>query len=263
MKKILLYMMLVLLCFSCEKEEKYVVATVTTTVTDITSNSAVLDGAVSIEKGKDANDINIVERGFYYRQQESTEWSKYNDFDPNSNSFSANYTGLESQTTYEVQAYTIIGANEVRGNIVTFTTEAETAQVRFSKDKAYTYMTYVDVSEATTPYAAQASYDFGTGMGTSPYYEIPAGVHTLWYYSTFLVDGEEEGIMQLYPYTYNFQAGQKYTITVYFDDTTSDFAANITNDTDLRSTTPTSEITIPENSLNIQEGRGRVSVDNK
>ena len=262
MKKILLYM-LVLLCFSCEKEEKYVVATVTTTVTDITSNSAVLGGAVSIEKGKAADDINIVERGFYYRRQVSTEWSKYNDFDPSDNIFSADYTGLVSQTIYEAQAYAIIGDNEVRGNVVTFTTKVETTQVRFSKDKAYTYMTYVDVSEATTPYAAQASYDFGTGMGTSPYYEIPAGVHTLWYYSTFLVDGKEEGIMHLYPDTYNFQADQNYTIVVYFDDTMADFAANITNDTDLRSTTPTSEIKIPENSLNVQEGKGRVSVDNE
>ena len=267
MKKILLYMLVLLLCFSCEKEEKYAIITVTTSVSDITESSATLIWTVNIEKGKDADDISIDGKGFYYRRQ-GNEWKKF-ELSPNDD-FSANYTELASLTTYEVQAYAKIGENEVKGNIVTFTTKtaSTTAQVRFKKEKAYTYMTYVDVSEFTAPYTRLAWYEFGTGMEYSPLYkEIPAGNHTLWCYSTYLVNGEEEGYRNVPPYTYNFQAGQKYTIVFYVDETTNDYAANIINDTfsssDLRSTTPTFGIKIPENSLKVQEGRGRVSVDNE
>ena len=247
MKKILLCMLVAILCFSCEKEEKYVVATVTTTVTDITSNSAVIRGTVNIEKqGKNADDINIAGKGFYYRKQ-GNEWKKF-ELSQDEN-FNADYTGLAFQTAYEVQTYVKIGNNEVRGNTVTFTTKsATTAQVRFKKT-AVSYCTIITVDLADGG-RELARYEFGTGTGTSPYYEIPAGNHVIWFYDYYSDDWICDSELK------TFQAGRKYTITI-DENSYSNLTYHFNDDgtfssTALRSKIPTT-ITVSKERLKVQK----------
>jgi len=244
MKKILLYM-LILLCFSCEKEERYTVATVTTTVTNITSNSAVVGVDVSIEKGKNTNDINIEEKGCYYSTKGNV------DFKFRSNQDIADYTGLAPLTSYDVQAYAIIGGNEVKGNTVTFTTKAETAQVRFKKTAVsfWTIMT-VDMAEGGDELAR---YEFGTGTGTSPYYEIPAGNYKIWFY-----DDNNKGWIGSSELE-TFQAGHKYTITIN-ENSYNDLTYNFSDDgafssPALKNTTPIT-ITVPKESSKVAKKNG-------
>lgn len=260
MKKILLYM-LILLCFSCTKEEKYVVATVMTTVTNVTSNSAVIGVDVNIEQGKDASDINIAETGCYYETKGNVDF----EFRPNQSY--ADYTGLAPLTTYQVQAYATIGDHEVRGNIVTFTTEAEaptTALVRFRKTAVsfWTIMT-VDMADGGDELAR---YEFGTGTGTSSYYEIPAGNHKIWFY-----DDNNNGWIGSSELE-TFQAGHKYTITIdenSYNDLTYSFNDDGTfSSSDLRSSTPTptptpTPITVPKESLKVAKGMAQAITDKK
>jgi len=246
-------MMLVLLCFSCEKEEKYAVITVTTSVSDITESSAMIRGAVNIEKGKDSDDINIVGKGLYYRKQ-GNKWDKF-EMGLNED-FSLYYYNLMLLTTYEVQAYAEIGDNEVRGNIVTFTTkvEATTAQVRFKKT-AVSFFTIITVDSDGGDELTR--HEFGTGTGISSYNEIPAGDHFIWFYDYY----NDEWIKSELK---TFQTGHKYTITIdensysnytyYFDDD------GIFPSSALKSSTT---ITVSKKSLKDQKGMVRAITDKK
>ena len=347
MKKILLYIMLVLLCFSCEKEEKYVVATVTTsvsditessavftvtaniekgkdadldinitergfdirragvadrktytsdpygilelsdlhpmttywvaayvkfgnrkvegntvtfttdqkltvktTVTDITRNSAVMRGAVSIKKGKEADDITIVEKGFYCRRK-GNDWKKFEVLSPDNFNFGKDYTELAPQTTYEVQAYVKIEDDEieddeVKGNIVTFTTKAETAQVRFKREQgsSVTEMAVVDFNSIN--FTIVRSYTF-FGTNISQYYDIPVGKHSF----AFRRNGSWE--FDRDKYVYDFQVDHKYTVTAYNNMTYSISDDGTFSSSALKSLASPAVTTVSGESLKVQE----------
>jgi len=87
------------------------------------------------------------------------------------------------------------------------------AQVRFQKAKAYTYVDKMGVFsvEDGTITEELAKYYFGEDEGTSWYYGITPGYSTpLYYYTQTGYEGWRYCLNS--PYTYNFQAGRKYTV---------------------------------------------------
>lgn len=84
------------------------------------------------------------------------------------------------------------------------------AKVRFQKQAAYIYVTKmaIDKEENGQYVSTVADYTFGEEEGTTSYYEIAAGTYYPSYY-----DGEKWYYTLASPYSYNFQAGKKYTYT--------------------------------------------------
>ena len=142
-----------------------------------------------------------------------------------------NYTidviNMQPSTTYYVRAYAINSSGTAYGNEINLKTEKGT-QVRFKKEYAEGWVTEmtVDIEDGEE----LASYYFGEAAGTSPYYEIIPGNHVPYYYYA-RPDPEYEGYYYCLPnpYTYNFQAGRKYTV-VCSDAGGGYFAFSVTND---------------------------------
>lgn len=88
------------------------------------------------------------------------------------------------------------------------------AQVRFVKSGTNELVIALGIANSAED-ALLAYHEFGTGTGTSEYYEIEAG--TAYPYAYWLADGTDEegwyGWSGSYQ-TYNFQAGKKYTYTL-------------------------------------------------
>ncbi len=90
------------------------------------------------------------------------------------------------------------------------------AQVRFLKVFAYDLITKLGIADKSENIIVY--YEFGSGTGTSPYYEIPASSLVPEMY--WLKDGDDpEGWYSLGDsnnnvWTYNFEAGKKYTFSL-------------------------------------------------
>jgi len=124
--------------------------------------------------------------------------------------FIGDATGLSENTTYYVRAYATNLLGTAYGNQISFSTTAlsQNASVRFDARNSYGYY-FIKMGVFTSSDVELASHNFGYEPGLSPYYVIPAGNHipkcmTNEYpeWQTWLPE----------PYTYNFQAGRKYTI---------------------------------------------------
>ena len=99
------------------------------------------------------------------------------------------------------------------------------AQVRFQKTDAYIYVPALAVFDDNDN--ELAGYTFNNDAGTSPYYEIPTGYHyPAYYYSESGYEGWYYCLDS--PYTFNFQAGYKYTVVCSDDGTYLVFS--VTND---------------------------------
>jgi hypothetical protein len=119
-----------------------------------------------------------------------------------------NYTsGCEAKITWNAPAYS--------------SATIANCEVRFKKEKEYKNCIKMAVYDASS--YTLASYNFGENSGTSSYYSIPSGVHfpvfctpeETWYYC---LDNS--------PYSYNFQAGRKYTVVCSDDGTYLTFHIN-------------------------------------
>jgi hypothetical protein len=196
----------------------------TLSATNVTHNTATLGGNIS-----NAGTPAYTERGICYATTQNPTTSNYKIAVSGSGlgSYTTNVSSLNPNTTYYVRAYAINSGGTAYGSQITFKTEtnASNAQVRFQKTKDYMYVTEMTVDNLSG--YELASYYFGTYAGTSNYYTIPSGQHVLWYYYTY--PGQEGWEYCLnYPYTYNFQAGQKYTVVC--DDDGSYLIFYVTND---------------------------------
>lgn len=89
------------------------------------------------------------------------------------------------------------------------------SQVRFCKEKDYTYVTYMSIDEFDADnkwVKAVAEHQFGTDEGTTEYYEILAGRYYPMYYFDY-TDDEHDGYYYGLdtPYYFTFGAGKRYT----------------------------------------------------
>jgi uncharacterized protein YjdB len=144
-----------------------------------------------------------------------------------------NYTttvnNLKDRTKYYARAYVKNEFGVIYGNVVTFTTEKGVTLVRFKKSRAHDNITRLAVFDDDEYNTMLALYNFGTGTGTSNYYEIPHGLHRPEYYWTEPGYGGWEPFPGDYE-LYNFQLGRKYTVTYdYFLHVTDDGPAKSTN----------------------------------
>jgi len=178
--------------------------------TDISTTSATLGGNIS-----NAGTPAYTERGVCYStsQNPTTSNSKKTVSGSGTGSYTTSVTGLSANTTYYVRAYAINSAGTAYGDQVSFTTSSQpqNAQVRFRKDSNYPSCTALSVENYNGDQLAY--YYFGDNAGTSPYYSITPGNQ----YPAFYTPGgygPDEGWYYCFenPYTYNFQAGYKYTV---------------------------------------------------
>jgi hypothetical protein len=204
---------------------------------EIWETSAVCRGSIVFtSKGQDA-DATIVQKGVIWNESKSdiqtpslsSNNRNVNPYKEETDSFWCNLTNLNPDTQYFVRAFVKVGKTEsiyVYGDIKEFTTKnsERNTQVRLKKDIAYKYMTEMAIvdEELTDVFAY---YDFGTDLGASPYYEMPAGLYYPVYYSAY---SEEEDWYLCFSYSCNFQAGRKYTVVC--DDFDTDFVFHIIDD---------------------------------
>ena len=87
----------------------------TLTATAIAENSAILNA--SVEEGN----VEIVERGFYYKESLQTEWDSITA--EGESTFSVQLSNLLAQTSYTYKAYVRTAENVFEGAEVEFTTE--------------------------------------------------------------------------------------------------------------------------------------------
>lgn len=181
----------------------------------VTTSYATSIGATTVSIGgiiEFIGDPSYTERGVCYStsQNPTTNNNKLQVAGSGEGSFRATASGLSPNTTYYVKAYATNVAGTAYGNQESFkTTTLSYARVRFKKEKAYDYVSKMDVSDDNL--SAIAGYTFGTSSGTSPYYTIPAGNHIPIYYYTY--PGNEGRYYCLSsPHTYNFVAGRQYTV---------------------------------------------------
>lgn len=91
---------------------------------------------------------------------------------------------------------------------------ALTSQIRFCKQKAYTYWPMLGCADVNNNNIVVASHEFGAASGTSPYYDIAAGKYRPcgYYYNEEDADpGHWYFVGDEY---YTFEAGKKYTFTL-------------------------------------------------
>ncbi|MCL2649466.1 MAG: DUF1566 domain-containing protein [Candidatus Azobacteroides sp.] len=236
----------------------------TSQATNITVNSATLGGNIS-NVGVPA----YTERGVCYSTSSNPTISntKIAVSGSGTGSYTANATGLLANTTYYVRAYATNTAGPTYGSQVSFTTTnipSQNAQVRFKKEQDYLYVTEMAVVDIdiTTVFA---DFEFGTSLGTTPYYEIPAGNYYPMYYYAYPGDEGWDFCLDN-PYTFNFQAGIKYTVVCSDDGTYLTFS--VTTDgafyaPSMRSAPLTTKlIKISKSSLNKQK-REAITIDKK
>ncbi len=87
------------------------------------------------------------------------------------------------------------------------------AQVRFRKEQAYERVLAMSIDQKVGgEWNTPAEYYFGTGSGTTSYYEIPAGsLYPFYYYQGDTDDDTGWYFVFDDPYTYSFVAGKRYT----------------------------------------------------
>jgi len=153
---------------------------------------------------------------------------------------------------------TVSGGGITRTISVAQSGTANTAQVRFVKSGAYSIYTYMGIADIsiTTIYA---SCYFGTGSGTSSYYDVPAGTLTpvVWnvnnsHWDNFVLTSDYTTV-----WTVNLTAKNRYTIQLYYD--TAGYHMQISNDGTYSSMQYNIGSNIPEAMTQATEGRSRLN----
>jgi hypothetical protein len=141
MKKIYFFILVLFLLSGCDGyDESYMEGRITTLkITEISNQSAVLNGKIEIVSEGNKVEANVVGRGFYFGTSSNDLKNKVSDKIAGKGTYSCNVDNLLPNTKYYVRAYAIIeylfndydgynthdDDNIFYGNIIEFTTEKQ------------------------------------------------------------------------------------------------------------------------------------------